>query len=613
MKEQQNSIPPQEQPDTGAETETSPKKEEPACPSIFDKPDDSRFAKKAKQPRRHSRHMTNIIIALVLCVAVVLGGEGVSYLLTGQFLFSYISGQMNGGGEEDPSSTLSQPEQNYMFDYSAYGEHSKDTDTLKLGGIASVEVENPDGKFTVTGTLVNHTIIDEQTYEETTKEELEWSITKVDGVNITDVIFDPDTVNFILNDLLKIPYEQVYATDGNAQIPQGGMTYYEECGIDKSTTRCTVKFQNGAWLRVILGDQTPTKQSLFVGVEVGDGGVPDTLGAPKEDRRVYQVENNAVVFFLKDPTYFVKKQLIEAVEQSDIRVNEEGEEIEDPYFISGALSYFDALSVSGKNYPKPLSFKNVDADLPAYDSIYLMTAPIVQNVSLSAMETLLTPVADGLTAATCLSLRATPAQLKQYGLDQPSCAVRYVIKGKEYVLRIGNQSNKEENCYAVMVDDNPSIFEVLAEDISFQNFTTADYASKSIYSCDITLLKSIGIRLADGTDEVFYLTHGTAENGNPTLTVKTAKGKDINVDNFRTMYVNLLSLSSFTNVSDGKDAAKPAVTVTIQYNDYPQTDVIRLSDYTDRRYFMSLNGMGSTVVLSNNVDTFVGSVHTLLK
>ena len=508
---------------------------------------------------------------------------------------------------------MSQPEQNYLFDYSAYGEHSKDTDTLKLGGIASVEVENPDGKFTVSGTLVNHTIIDEQTYEETTKEELEWSITRVDGVNITDVIFDPDTVDFILNDLLKIPYEQVYATDGSAQIPQGGMTYYEECGIDKSTTRCTIKFNNGAWLRVILGDQTPTKQSLFIGIETGDGGEPDALGTPKEDRRVYQVENNAVVFFLKSPTYFVKKQLIEAVEQTDMGLNEEGDAVEDPYFISGALSYFDDLSVSGSNYPSSLRFKNVDADLPAYDSIYLMTAPLTQNVDLDAMETLLSPVADGLTAATCLSLRATPAQLAKYGLSNPACVVRYVVKGKEYVLRIGNQSNKDENCYAVMVDDNPSIFEVLADDIAFQNLTTADYASKCIYSSNITLLKSIGIRLADGTDEVFYLTHGTAENGDPTLTVKTAKGKQINVDDFRDMYVNLLSLRSFTNVSDGKDASKPAVTITIQYNDYPQTDVIRLSDYTDRRYFMSLNGMGSTVVLSNNVDAFVTSVQTLLQ
>ena len=79
------------------------------------------------------------------------------------------------------------------------------------------------------------------------------------------------------------------------------------------------------------------------------------------------------------------------------------------------------------------------------------------------------------------------------------------------------------------------------------------------------------------------------------------------------MYVNLLSLTSFTNVTDGKDAANPYVTVTLTYNDYSQVDVLRLSAYTDRRYFMSLNGMGSTVVLSNNVDTVVNSVSALLK
>ena len=65
-------------------------------------------------------------------------------------------------------------------------------------------------------------------------------------------------------------------------------------------------------------------------------------------------------------------------------------------------------------------------------------------------------------------------------------------------------------------------------------------------------------------------------------------------------------------MTDGKDAAHPYLTVTLTYNRYDQTDVIRLSPYTDRRYFMSLNGMGSTVVLSTAVEAFTDSLSALL-
>ena len=588
-------------------------KEEEACPSIFDKPDPDRYKTKAAKPKKKSRHVTRILVAAVLCVAIVLSGEGIAYLTTGQWLFHYVADFITNTESETSSDPTKDEPTDYVFDYSSYLESPKDTEALGLGGISSILVQNETGTYTLTSKMGTQTVFDEQTYEEYTKEALAWLITDVQGADITGVTFDPSTVGFIVTDLLKIPYASVYAQDGTAQIPQGGMTYYAECGLDRAKVQCTINFNNGASVKVSVGDKTPTGDDYFMSVESNDGNHPEALGAPKQDRQIYRVTSAAVAFFLKAADYYVDREIITMVEQDESTYNEFGDEVEDPYFISGALSYFDALSVSGRSYPRALSFKNVEESVPGYDSIYLMTAPITQNVNLDAMETLLGPVADGLTAATCLTMRATAADLQKYGLSSPACTVRYVVKGKEYVLSIGTKTNEEENCYAVMVKGNPSIFEVLADDIAFKDYDTADYASNTIYSCDITKVKTIGIRCGNGINETFRLTHGKDDSGDPSLTVVTQSGKTISTEDFRTMYVNLLSLTSFTNVTDGKDAANPYVTVTLTYNDYSQVDVLRLSAYTDRRYFMSLNGMGSTVVLSNNVYTFVNSVSALLK
>jgi hypothetical protein len=119
--------------------------------------------------------------------------------------------------------------------------------------------------------------------------------------------------------------------------------------------------------------------------------------------------------------------------------------------------------------------------------------------------------------------------------------------------------------------------------------------------------------MSDGTDQLFKLSHGTDSTGEATLKVTNRNGKVMDTEDFRDMYVDFLSLTSFEKVTDGKDANVPYITITITYNEYDQTDVIRLSPYTDRRYFMSLNGMGSTVVLSSAVEDLTASFETLFQ
>lgn len=582
------------------------------CPSIFDKPDPDRYAKSPRPRKRMSRQVRNVIISLALCVAIVLSASGVCRLLYHKGLIQYVTDYFT-AAESDPSSTVSEEDtKTYIFDYSHYERDSADTEELALGGIKNIVIRNQADTYTLESHWGTELQTDPETYEETQVNVLQWLITHVENRDIDGVKFSTSTVGFIVTDLLKISYDSVYAEDGNEEIPQGGMTYYDECGITDSKVRCTVNFGNGASATVILGDPTPTGNNYFVALDNNPGANASAAGAPQKDGRIYKVGADAVAYFTKEASYFVEKEIVAPVEQAESTYDENGDEVEDPYFISGALSYFDALSISGLAYPKDFVFKIVQEDQPGYDSIYLMTSPYTQNVDLEAMDTLLAPVADGLSAAGCLVMKATDADIAKYGLDEPACVVRYVVKNVEYILKIGSQVDRENDYYAVMVNDNPSIMEVSSASLAFKDYDEADFASDTLYSCDITEIQTIRVELEDGTDELFRLTHGEDANGDATLKVTARNGRTVDEDGFRDMYVNLLSLTSFTNVTDGKDAAHPYLTVTLTYNRYDQTDVIRLSPYTDRRYFMSLNGMGSTVVLSTAVEAFTDSLSALL-
>ena len=578
------------------------------CPSVFDKPDADRFRGKEKQPRKRNRKVRDIIIASVLCVVLVATTTGISYLWFGKDPITLVKEIVD--PPEDTTENITSDTVSYVHNYSSYAQTDSDTATAKLGGVEKIIVKQPNFTYEITGKLEETVNIDPQTYEEYTSMILNWRVSHVEGMDITGVHFDTTTSGFVVSDLLQIPYNSIYAEDGNATIPQGGMTYYEECGITTSQNRLTVLFKNGASITVIVGNQTPTDNMVFLAFENDDAGQSNVVGAPKKDPRIYKVTQDVVAYYAKDPVYFIETDVVSPVEQDDDIFDEEtGDVTEDPYFLSGELSKFDALSITGANYQKPFTFEMVDQDQPGYDSIYLMTSPFTQNVDLDAISTLLSPVANGLSVKECLIIQPTQEEIASYGLDNPACVVNYKVKGQKTVLKIGDKI-KGTDTYAFMVEGNNSIFSILESSIPFVTYTTADFASSTLYSCDITLIKTFRVQ-SDGKDELYRLEHGTDATGNATLTVLNRNNAVVDTEKFRDMYVKLLSLTSFEEVTDGKDADPPHTTITITYYDYPQEHVLRFSPYTDRRYYMSLNGVGSTVIRSTAMNDFVEAFNAM--
>ena len=580
--------------------EPKTKEKDQAAPSIFDELDEKYQVKQKEPGHITNRYVWYLVMAAVLCTCCIFGA-----VIANHFRLDDPEESQDPGTSDTSSDSQQEEEKELVLDQTDPTTAQGEKDIEKVD---SIQVPNPSDSFTITTYTGKEETYDPASGEYVEVDSLLWNITEVKDKDISGVTFNSSTIGFLTGDFLGLPFTEVYVNDGGITVPNNTISYYRECGLDKSVTRLTVTYKDGLVKTLIIGDKVPNGSGYFVCYGYEDNQLP-------VNRSIYIVPKEAVVFLLKDVNYFVDCNIVEQVPQDEETFTDQGEMIEDPYFISGALSRFDQLTMSGTNYAKPFEFKMVDEDKPGYDSIYLMTSPITQNVDLDAMDTLLGPVANGLTAFKAIAMKPTAAQITEHGLDNPACTVRYVVKNKEYLLNIGKKISLDEDkeAYAVMVKGNPSLFAVDVADLKFVGMNQADFASNTIYSCNITDVKTVKIQTANGVNETYTLTHGVDATGNNSLKVVNSKGAVVDTEAFRDMYFQLLSLNVFANVTDGKDAATPTVTVTLTYEKFNQTDVLRLSPYTDRRYYMSLNGMGSTVVTSPAVDALLQQIAGLVK
>ncbi|MBR4282155.1 MAG: DUF4340 domain-containing protein, partial [Clostridia bacterium] len=289
-----------------------------------------------------------------------------------------------------------------------------------------------------------------------------------------------------------------------------------------------------------------------------------------------------------------------------------GDEVADKYFVMGELSGFDSLSVSGRNTDGDINFKVVDANTPPYTTMYLMTSPRKQSADVDAIASLLSPIAGGFRAASCLSMKATTAELNRYGLANPLYKVTYVIKNVTYVITVGNKFTDGDfkGNYPVMVNGNPSLFVASADVLPFVNYKSIDYTTDNVFAADIGKIKSLDVNIK-GKKYNFNLIHG---EDNEDLVV-TLNGKTINTEKFRDLYVEILSMTTrgdVSHVTDAKNASED-LSLTFKYVEYSHTDKLAFYPYSDRRYSCLLNGAGDWTMYSTSIEKVIKAVEEVAK
>ena len=197
------------------------------------------------------------------------------------------------------------------------------------------------------------------------------------------------------------------------------------------------------------------------------------------------------------------------------------------------------------------------------------------------------------------------------GLKIPPSAFPYTVKNKNYTINIGNKisdDSGENSYYAVMIKGNPAIF-LVEESLVSALFTKADdYASKTVYSCNITKLKTVTFT-KDGVSTTFNLAFNPDDDSDLTV---TAGSKTVDTAAFRQAYADFLSISTFEKADGAKDADSPYVTVSFTYRDYPGTDTVRFSPSPTAAISSASTAREAFSVLSTGLDKFVSSISALI-
>lgn len=353
----------------------------------------------------------------------------------------------------------------------------------------------------------------------------------------------------------------------------GTVDNLDEYGLKDPQATVEVKFKDGSSYNYKVGTVSATDSTSY-------------YMCGESSNNVYVVSIDAGI--LDNENYFISKNVL-AISNSN-----------------GDQNDFTKITLSGKNFPQPVSVGKVGTD----DKITAPFSADTDSTNLSAAETALATV----TAASVEKINPDAAALKSYGLDQPSAIAEFTVNKSSYKLVAGA---KKDNNYYVMLDKGNIVYLVAADSVSPWAGTSAfALRSKLIFTPLITDVKSIGVTqgaassvltIARTKDE----TKSTEDTPAYTYKVVGTGEKALDYDtNYKNFYKNLISVE-LLEAATGKPTGTPVYSVEYQYYDKNQKDTVQFYNGGDRRYTVVVNGEVCGAVTSTEVDKVFASYQQL--
>lgn len=214
---------------------------------------------------------------------------------------------------------------------------------------------------------------------------------------------------------------------------------------------------------------------------------------------------------------------------------------------------------------------------------YLITKPFVRSSDSDKLgDEIIT--ATTLTASLAVVPRYTKQDLKTYGLSDPYIVAKlhtaaYIRDTKEKdgeAVSSVSFKNVEEHTvtfskpdkngtHYVIVDDNPTIYEITGDSVAWFGLTYEDSISPLLFLKDITSVETLTLTLNGNTTE-FALTHYPDKEDNDEKLTVTANKQTISTGNFRSFYQVLMGISR-TGSADKTPVGTPDMRLQIETKD----------------------------------------------
>lgn len=356
-----------------------------------------------------------------------------------------------------------------------------------------------------------------------------------------------------------------------------------DCGLDKPVVTVKVNTAKGKSFGFKLGNQVPD----------GSGGYYCKTSLSD---KIYLVQSDHYTRFSYAMTDYVQTVLMNAwLPEGD----------NDVYYdeASSMISRFDSITISGSDMDKDIELAYDDKSKSS--QIYLMTSPAYTYADSEAITAVLTPFNEGFIAANAYVFNPTAEDLKEYGLDDPYRKFVYKIRGETVTIRIGKGPDYEDGYYSMMFNDHDIIYKYTASQSEFMEWTDKDLRAELLFLRDITSVKSLTYELSGSEPVTYDIDVYEEDEENPVYTV-TTNSKKVDDMSFRNLYgeISLIKANDYIGTTSTVSGT-PYVTLTYEYNDGSDTDVVSFTKYNDRYYRFSVNGIGDELVGYQTVDSLV--------
>lgn len=270
----------------------------------------------------------------------------------------------------------------------------------------------------------------------------------------------------------------------------------------------------------------------------------------------------------------------------------------------GAITTFDTITLSGKNFEKPLviSAKNDDSELSAYFN-YMITSPeerIADNVT-----DLFNMFINDISVSGAYAFDVSAASLKAVGLDEPYLTATIKIGNTTSTVRIDKVD--DEYC-AVIKDDSYMIHKVASSNFTFLDYDAENFYSNMVFLENITDLSELTLTAGEES-YTFGIAYDEEAESDSQFTI-THNGEQITAGFFQNFYQEFVGLT-YADYNTGFDGTAMDMTITVKFLADGHTETVSLAKDSATKYACFVNGRLMGRVSSVDYNTLLEAIRNV--
>lgn len=336
-------------------------------------------------------------------------------------------------------------------------------------------------------------------------------------------------------------------------------------------------------------------------VKVGDLS-PDAVG------RYVTLSNREGVYLVKASHFdSFEMNVLDFANVDSMGKIEADEDTTTDYYNSGTLVRCDKMEFYTKLIGKTYTFatsSGASSDLYNYDFI----SPERRPCDNDNIQVVVDVFANGITGDGAYSYSATSQELKKLGLDKPDLwATIYV----EDIKKTIKASLQEDGKYAVVVDDKGIIGKVDGSELTFKDMPVTDYYNDLVLFESIYTIKTLYAKTGD-EEYTFSITNKyDADAQSDTIDKVFCGDKELDVETFKTYYINLISLTAVDHNYVSTKGKTPETTMVIKHNNDSKDTDVAFYKVSDSRYQMEVGGLPVGLLSTTTYKTLVANTKNI--